>query len=161
MSDVVTLAAALGGTALGGAIGWASEVVRGRGELARRFDADRRHAYARFLGAAVVYANAIDAHARARTGEAGPEATAARRRELERARRELMDPLYEVRLLARPRLEAAANALKDGIDDYRRAHDERTALAEVLAGIDRWLPEWESLRDAVLDAAKAELAIRG
>jgi hypothetical protein len=107
------------------------------------------------MAAATIHANAISAYYAARSID-DPDPRKAWEHVL-RSHDDALVPLFELRLLAGDRLRQAANSLRDHIISYeKRARDSTADDPAFDAG---WAREWPVFRDAVMVAAREELAV--
>ena len=157
--NLSTLLGTLGGGILGGGSAWLAERSRWKREQNKRWDADRRRTYAAFLTAAVIFSDAIHDWSKTTVEQPGSQETRDRQIAVEVAHRELMAPLFEMRLLSGLDLIRAAEALKEGLDQYWTKSRRLSDLAEWQAVLNWWSNTWDALRDEVINTAKRELDV--
>jgi hypothetical protein len=152
---VLTLIAALCGTALGSVLAFVLEAQRSKRNREHRLELDRRTAYAAFLAAASIWANTVFAFYQSRRRDAPDRDDLWR--EVLRTHDKVLVPFFQLRLLGSPEVVAAAANLRRHIVEYER----RAQLdAPEDPSFERdWNDEWPQHRDTVTKAARHELGI--
>lgn len=97
-STWVATASALSGVLLGGAISWLHDLSRWRRDTAIRWDAERRHAYSRFLTASEAYETVVYGLSQSSVARSSPWDV--NRGEIDPAFIELRQSMSDVRLVA-------------------------------------------------------------